>query len=245
MADRPISDLTTATQIKSNDYFVLQQDSIAKKIAGSTLTTYINQASGITSIALVSTSSTGTTYRITYNGGHTFDYTVPFATSAVNKVNGKTGDVTLTGSDINTSSSDTTKIGTKVSELNTSVGTLSNTVSSMSGTVTSLNNTVTSLNSTVGNHTSQISGLTTSVNQFNASLAKTEVLIVTATISSLPSTISNSNIETDMVCLKLDLSNPAAQISDWITNTDTAGKVTISGSISGTTTITLYLMKSR
>lgn len=64
-------------------------------------------------------------------------------------------------------------------------------------------------------------------------------------ISSLPYTFTNENITTDMVCIKAELGTPSAQTSDWTVNTDTAGQAVISGSISGSTTLTLYLAKSR
>ena len=66
-----------------------------------------------------------------------------------------------------------------------------------------------------------------------------------ASVSSLPTTISNAKIQTDMVCMKAVLSNPSAQTGDWTINTDTAGQVTISGSISGTTNIDLWLVHGR
>lgn len=61
------------------------------------------------------------------------------------------------------------------------------------------------------------------------------------TISSLNwtnSTIDN-NITENMVVLKAELSNPAAQTSDW-TCTTSNGYVTISGTISGSTNVLLY-----
>lgn len=67
------------------------------------------------------------------------------------------------------------------------------------------------------------------------------VKITASSVSSLPLTISNSAITTSMECIHHVLSNPSAQTGDWTVNTDTAGKVTISGTISGTTDITLYL----
>lgn len=51
-------------------------------------------------------------------------------------------------------------------------------------------------------------------------------------------TIDN-NITENMVVLKAELSNPAAQTSDW-TCTTTNGYVTISGTISGSTNVLLY-----
>lgn len=73
-------------------------------------------------------------------------------------------------------------------------------------------------------------------------LAETaQTLIVTLpSFSSLPQTVSNSNITASMVVVNSVLSNPSAQISDWTVNT-AAGSLTVSGSISGATTLTLYL----
>lgn len=70
-------------------------------------------------------------------------------------------------------------------------------------------------------------------------------LVVTASsVSSLPATISNAGITASMVCVKAELSNPSAQSGDW-TVTTASGSATVSGTISGTTDITLYLMESR
>lgn len=79
----------------------------------------------------------------------------------------------------------------------------------------------------------------------DASIAKLETLVVNCgTISSLPTTITNSNIESDMVVVNSTLGTPASQLSDW-TVTTSSGSLTISGTISGSTTLTLYLTKSR
>ena len=65
-----------------------------------------------------------------------------------------------------------------------------------------------------------------------------------ASTSSLPLTVNDAEITSDMVPIKADLGTPSAQTSDWdVTTSD--GSLTISGSISGSTTIKLYLMKSR
>ena len=64
------------------------------------------------------------------------------------------------------------------------------------------------------------------------------------TISSLPETITNQAIESDMVVLQSELGTPAAQRSDWTVNTSN-GSLTISGTISGSTTVKLYLMKTK
>ena len=70
------------------------------------------------------------------------------------------------------------------------------------------------------------------------------VVVTTPSFSSLPQTISNSNINSNHVLINSVLSNPSAQISDW-TITTSDGSLTISGSISGSTTATLYLIEQR
>ena len=72
-----------------------------------------------------------------------------------------------------------------------------------------------------------------------------DVLVVTKmAFTSLPQTITNSNITSDMVVVNSILGSPAAQTGDW-TVTTSDGSLTVSGSISGSTTLTLYLAKSR
>lgn len=68
------------------------------------------------------------------------------------------------------------------------------------------------------------------------------LVLTTSAFSSLPQTIINSSISVDHVVVNSVLSNPSAQTGDW-TVTTWNGSVTIRGSISGSTTITLYLMK--
>lgn len=62
--------------------------------------------------------------------------------------------------------------------------------------------------------------------------------------SSLPQTVVNESITADMVVVNSILGTPSAQTGDW-TVTTANGSATITGSISGETTLTLYLMKSR
>jgi hypothetical protein len=77
-------------------------------------------------------------------------------------------------------------------------------------------------------------------------IAKCECLVLSASsVSALPYDFSNANIETDMVCINSVLSTPSAQLSDWEVDTDTAGRARITGTISGTTDIKIYLVKSR
>ena len=75
--------------------------------------------------------------------------------------------------------------------------------------------------------------------------ALTNVLVVTvSSFSSLPKTVTNSDITSDMVVLKAELGTPSAQTSDWDVTTST-GSLSITGTISGSTTLKLYLAKSR
>ena len=60
-------------------------------------------------------------------------------------------------------------------------------------------------------------------------------------VSSLPLTFTDDKILTRHICTSCVLSNPSAQTGDWTCNTDTAGQAVISGSISGTTDITIRL----
>ena len=79
----------------------------------------------------------------------------------------------------------------------------------------------------------------------NSFVTKESVLVVeVASFSSLPQTVTNESITEDMVVVNSVLGTPSAQTSDW-TVTTANGSATITGSISGATTLTLYLMKSR
>lgn len=69
------------------------------------------------------------------------------------------------------------------------------------------------------------------------------IKVSTASFSSLPQTINNSKITANHEVINSVLSNPSAITSD-ITWTTASGSITLSGTISGSTTITLYLAKS-
>lgn len=74
-----------------------------------------------------------------------------------------------------------------------------------------------------------------------------EVLVINvSSFSSLPKTVSDSRITSDMILVNHELGSPAAQIADW-TVTTSNGSLTIgpSGAIDGSTSAKLYLMKSR
>jgi len=73
-------------------------------------------------------------------------------------------------------------------------------------------------------------------------IPSTCLTVTSSSFSSLPQTISDSNITSEHVVVNSVLSNPSAQTGDW-TVTTSAGSLTISGTISGSTTITLYLMR--
>ena len=67
-------------------------------------------------------------------------------------------------------------------------------------------------------------------------------VITTDSFSSLPYTYNNAKIKAHHVVVDSQLSNPSAQTSDW-TFTPANGSMTISGSISGATTLTVKLTK--
>ena len=85
-----------------------------------------------------------------------------------------------------------------------------------------------------------------SVDALAETVAETrEVLVIEfSSFSSLPQSKSNSNITSDMVVINSVLGTPSAQTGDW-TVTTSDGSVSVSGDISGSTTLTLFLMKSR
>lgn len=70
------------------------------------------------------------------------------------------------------------------------------------------------------------------------------VEIYIASMTELPQTVSNSKITANMKVLQSVLSNPSAQVDDW-TVTTSAGSLTITGTISGTCSITMYLSEPR
>lgn len=96
MPDSRIYDLTEATQIRASDLFVLEQESVAKKLSGQTLTNKLLELAdghgGIRSIALVSTNGLVKTYRITYTDTSTFDFQVSDGSQGVQGERGYTGD---------------------------------------------------------------------------------------------------------------------------------------------------------
>lgn len=80
MADKAISELEAAEELKAADLLVLEQDGDAKKLTGQILLNWLTAAAdghgGIASIAKVSTSGLVDTYRITLADTTTFDFKV-------------------------------------------------------------------------------------------------------------------------------------------------------------------------
>ena len=82
-----------------------------------------------------------------------------------------------------------------------------------------------------------------STSQTDTLVNGSRTLVVSDTIAAGSSaTISNSNITSDMVCLKMEVGTRSAQSGSW-TVTPSAGAVTITGTISASTTVKLYLAK--
>ena len=72
------------------------------------------------------------------------------------------------------------------------------------------------------------------------------LVLSVSSFSSLPKTVTNSNITSDMVCIKAELGTPSAQTADWtVTTSNGSLQITGTNAISGSTTLKLYLMKSR
>ena len=83
------------------------------------------------------------------------------------------------------------------------------------------------------------------LDDLNTAVDLCECLVVSATsVNSLPVTINNENITSDMVVINSVVNNVSAQLSDWSWETAN-GSITLSGTIKGTTNIMLYLVKSR
>lgn len=72
------------------------------------------------------------------------------------------------------------------------------------------------------------------------------LVLSVSSFSSLPKTVTNSKITSDMVVLKAELGTPSAQTADWtVTTSNGSLQITGTNAISGSTTLKLYLIKSR
>ena len=75
-------------------------------------------------------------------------------------------------------------------------------------------------------------------------LASTDAITVNiASFNSLPQTVSDASITADHVAVHCELGTPTAMTGDW-TITTSAGSLTVSGTMTGSTTLQLVLVKS-
>jgi hypothetical protein len=175
----------------------------------------------------VDSADSGTLTRTRYGGGNLSrsDVDATLSTSSINPIQNKA----VANAIGNLSSLDTTN------------------KSSLVGAVNEVNTKASKIGNLADLDTTDKSSAVAAINEVNTKVSKTEVLIINvSSFSSLPQTVSNSNIEDDMVVVNSVLGTPLAQTADW-TITTSNGSLTISGTsaISGSTTATLYLMKSR
>lgn len=84
-----------------------------------------------------------------------------------------------------------------------------------------------------------------SISDLSDAIVANEVIgLYASSVSSLPYTISNAGITANHVVVNSVLSNPSAQTGNW-TVTTSSGSLTISGTINGTTNISLYIALRR
>ena len=177
----------------------------------------------------------GTLYNIT-------DTTSGYITSApVTSVNSKTGAVNLTASDVGALPS-STSIPSKTSDLTNDSGFLSSAVTTFNGQSGAV--TYSAPVSSVNGQTGAVSLTATDVGALPDTTEYKCLVVTSSSFSSLPQTLSNANLTANHVVINSVLSNPSAQTGDW-TVTTSSGSLSISGSISGSTTITLYLIEQR
>ena len=204
---------------------------------------------GIASITKTGTSGLVDTYTIAYTDGTSTTFTVTNGRNGTGSVadvwqngvsvlDGSTAKVTVPTktSDITNDSGYITSsaLPTKVSDLTNDAGYIS----------TETDPTVPSwakASSKPSYTASEVSYGSSNVQSALDDLYTLKVLVVSvASFSSLPQTVTNASITADHICLKAELGTPSAQTGDW-TVTTSAGSLTLSGSISGSTTAKLYL----
>lgn len=94
---------------------------------------------------------------------------------------------------------------------------------------------------TAGHLQNEIEELQDDVAALETNVEELKTLVVEIqSFSSLPVTVTDARITADHVVDRHVMSNTKAQTSDW-TVTTSAGSLTVSGTISGTTSLTLYL----
>ena len=92
----------------------------------------------------------------------------------------------------------------------------------------------------VGGESLLLSNINSNSDKLDTAFGRNNVFISISNLSALPYTAGNSKITANHRVVNAVLSNPAAAPSDW-TYTTTGGSVTLSGTISGTTNVFLYL----
>ena len=91
-----------------------------------------------------------------------------------------------------------------------------------------------------GGENAKVLDLNSNSDKIDEAFGRNNVFISLTSLSSLPYTASNSKITANHRVVNCILSNTLAQPSDWSYSTS-AGSVTISGTISGTTNVYLCL----
>lgn len=89
-----------------------------------------------------------------------------------------------------------------------------------------------------------LSGSTVTFTSLASVVGSGVVALEVPSFSTLPQTVSDRRITDDMVVVNSVLSNPSAQTGDWEVTTSN-GSLTITGTMSGSTGLTLYLQRSR
>ena len=280
MADRPISSLdelvvTTGSELHDSSMFVLEQDTKAMKLKGSSLKKYLNTATGVTDVSYKSSSSTYDTYEITYNvDNQKSTFNIPYGrdetiTSIVISYAGSTSKTTTPSSAYwkNTVAEAISYFETQQGRsikgnyiwtrtvVNFSIGS-PNTSYDISyqgldgnGTVNSVNNVA----PTGGGTNVSITGTNIPVSSSDSTkldVACKSLILTVGPITNTPFNYSNASITSDMVCYhSIFLDDPNIQGSDW-TVTTSNGSLSITGTFNsatstGSSRVTLYLNKSR
>lgn len=122
------------------------------------------------------------------------------------------------------------------------IGTIQEQITGINGEIEDINTALAGKQDTLTFDNSPTSGSNNPVKSGGVySALATEIMIVDfGTISSLPVTKSNAAIKADHAVLAYELGTPGAQTGDW-TITTSAGSVSVSGTIVGSTTLKLVL----
>lgn len=91
-----------------------------------------------------------------------------------------------------------------------------------------------------GTADADIGDINDNMDTIDGAFGRNNMYVSLSNVSALPYTYSNTKITAKHRVVNMVLSNTAAQQSDW-SYSSSAGSITISGTISGTTNIYLYL----